>query len=105
MEFTFLLPIISEILKNEGSFGQKILMGGFLLIVIHFMGRNHIKLITKEMKSIKEEMSKGFSSIKETHNKHEAAITTLQIEVKEIGRDDVIKQHEKRITKLEARNA
>lgn len=101
MELAFMVPLLSEIFKDDGSFMQKIFVGVFLLIGIHFMGRNHIKLITKEMKSIKEEMSKGFSAIREVHDKHEVAIFTLQQDVKKVKESNVIQEHEVRITRLE----
>ncbi len=78
MELTVLLPILSEILKNEGTVAHKLIVGIALLVIIHLMGRNHIKLITSEMKSMKAEMVKGFEGIngqlqagKEIHERHE----------------------------------
>lgn len=91
MELTVLLPIISEILKGEGTVGSKLVIGGFLLVIIHLMGRNHIKLITSEMKSMKAEMVKGFEGInsqlqagKEIHARHEQEITTLKRDVQKL---------------------
>ena len=88
MELTVLLPIISEILKGEGTVGSKLVMGLALLLIIHLMGRNHIKLITSEMKSMKAEMVKGFQGInsqlqegKEIHARHEQEIKTHEKQI------------------------
>lgn len=94
MELTVLLPMLSELLKEEGTFGHKLFMGLGFLIVIHLMGRNHIKLITTEMKSMKQEMVKGFESVhgelavgKEVHARHESELDAHEKQINSLKMD------------------